>query len=140
MYSKHEPKGLYLEEYEIGKQYVSEDRIVTESDAVEFARLSGDYSYVPGYAPDTLGFIMSTGLTNLLGTAEGTTVAFMECSIKYLAPLKIGSRVRVIVTPTETRHSSKPGRGILKQNLKLVDQDDVVIMESDQVLMKKARE
>ena len=139
MYAKHEPSGLYLEEYEIGKQYVSQVRTVTQADAAEFARLSGDYSSVPGYAPDTLGFIMSTGLNNLLGTAEGTTIAFIECSVKYLAPLKIGDAVRVIVTPTEIRHSSKPGRGILKQNLKLVDQDDTVIFESDQVLMKKAR-
>ena len=64
----------------------------------------------------------------------------MECTIKYLAPLRTGDAVRVIVTPTEIRHSSKPGRGILKQNLKLVNQEDIVIMESDQVLMKKARE
>lgn len=140
MNAKHEPRGLYLEEYEIGHQYVSEDRLVTESDVVEFATLSGDYSFNREYAQDTLGFIMSTGLTNLLGTAEGTTIAFMECSIKYLAPLKVGDAVRVIVTPTEIIHSSKPKRGILKQNLKLVNQDDVIIMESDQVLMKKARE
>ena len=139
MYAKHEPKGLYLEEFEIGKQYVSEERVVTESDVTEFARLSGDYSFTLGYAPDTLGFIMSTGLNNLLGTAEGTTIAFMECTVRYLAPLKIGDAVRVIVVPTEIRHSSKPGRGILKQNLKLVNRDDVLIMDSDQVLMKKSR-
>ena len=139
MYAKHEPRGLYLEDFETGKAHVSEDRVITESDAVEFARLSGDNSFVPGYAPDTLGFIVSTGLTNLMGIMEGTTIAFMECTIKYLAPLKTGDAVRVIVTPTEIRHSSKPGRGILKQNLKLVNQDDVVIMESDQVLMMKAR-
>ena len=45
----------------------------------------------------------------------------------------------MVITPTETAHSSKPGRGILKQQLRLVNQDEKVIMESSQVLMMKSR-
>ena len=91
-------------------------------------------------AHGALGFIISTGLTNQMRTHEGTTIAFMECTLKYVAPLMIGDTIHVVVVPTEKRHSSKPGRGILKQNLKLLNQDDKLIMESDQVLMMVSRE
>ena len=63
----------------------------------------------------------------------------MECTVKYPAPLKIGDTVHVCVTPTEAKHSAKPGRGILKQSLQLVNQDGTVVMESEQVLMMKSR-
>jgi len=153
MYAKHEPQGLFLEDYEIGKEYVSQSRTVTEADVVNFAGVSGDFNplhtdeefgkttmFGTRIAHGALGFVISNGLTNMMGIAEGTTIAFIECTVKYPAPLKIGDTVRVVLTPTETKHSSKPGKGILKQNVKLVNQDDVCVMESDQVLMVKARE
>lgn len=152
MYAKHEAQGLYLEDYEIGKQYVSQNRTITEADVVNFAGLSGDFNplhtdelsakegpFGTRIAHGALGFIVSTGLTNAMGIAEGTTIAFLECTIKYPAPLKIGDTVRVVITPTEIKHSSKPGKGVLTQNLKLVNQDDVVVMESDQKIMVKSK-
>ena len=145
-------KGLYLEDFEIGKTYFSPARTVTEADVVNFAGLSGDFNpmhvdeeyakqnlFGTRIAHGALGFIISTGLSNQMGIYEGTTIAFMECTVKYPAPLKIGDTVHVAVTPTETKHSSKPGRGILKQRLLLINQEDKVIMESDQVLMMKSR-
>ena len=152
MYAKHEPHGLYLEDYEIGKEYVSQNRTITEADVVNFAGLSGDFNplhmdevsakegiFGTRIAHGALGFIVSTGLTNGMGIAEGTTIAFLECTVKYPAPLKIGDTVRVVLTPTEVKHSSKPGKGVLTQNIKLVNQDDVVVMESDQKIMVKSR-
>lgn len=152
MYAKHEPHGLYLEDYEIGKEYVSQNRTITEADVVNFAGLSGDFNplhmdevsakegiFGTRIAHGALGFIVSTGLSNMMGIAEGTTIAFLECTVKYPAPLKIGDTVRVIITPTEVKHSSKPGKGVLTQNVKLVNQDDVVVMESDQKIMVKSR-
>ena len=44
-----------------------------------------------------------------------------------------------VIVPTSVKHSSKPGRGILNMNLKLVNQDGTAVMESDQVLMMKSR-
>lgn len=149
----YEPAGLYLEDFEIGKEYVSAGRTITEADVMTFAGLSGDYNplhvdeefaktnmFGTRIAHGALGFIISTGLTNQMRTHEGTTIAFMECTLKYVAPLMIGDTIHVVVVPTEKRHSSKPGRGILKQNLKLFNQDDKLIMESDQVLMMVSRE
>ena len=145
-------RGLYLEEFEIGKEYVSPGRTVTEADVVNFAGLSGDFNpmhtdeefakqgmFKTRIAHGALGFAISTGLSNQMGIYEGTTIAFMECTVKYCSPLHIGDTIRVFIVPTEIRHSSKPGRGILKQNLKLVNQQGITVMESDQTLMMKSK-
>ena len=147
-----EPGGLYLEEFEIGKEYESQGRTVTEADVVNFAGVSGDFNplhmdeefgkqnmFGRRVAHGALGFIMATGLENQMGIMEGTCIAFMECTIKYTAPLIIGDTVHVVLVPTETRHSSKPGKGILKCDLQLINQEGKVIMESSRVLMMKSK-
>jgi len=152
MSGQYQYRGLYLEDFEIGKEYVSPGRTVTEADVVNFAGLSGDFNpmhvdeeyarqglFGKRIAHGALGFIISTGLSNQMGIYEGTTIAFLECTVKYPAPLCIGDTVHVEVTPTEARRSSKPGRGILKQSLRLVNQNGVTVMESEQVLMMKSR-
>ncbi|MCR4805276.1 MAG: MaoC family dehydratase N-terminal domain-containing protein [Clostridia bacterium] len=152
MSGEYQPRGLYLEDFEVGREYVSPARTVTEADVVNFAGLSGDFNplhtdeefakngpFGKRIAHGALGFIISTGLSNQMGIYEGTTIAFLECTVKYPKPLLIGDTVHAVVTPTETRRSSKPGRGILKQSLRLVNQDGVTVMESEQTLMMKAR-
>lgn len=148
----YQPKGMYLEDYEIGKEYYSAARTVTEADVVNFAGVSGDFNplhtddefakttiFGKRIAHGALGFIISNGLNNQMGIAEGTTIAFMECTVKYPAPLLIGDTVHVVVIPTELIHSSKPGKGILKQTVKLVNQRDETVMISEQTLMIKSR-
>ena len=145
-------RGLYLEDFEIGKEYVSPARTVTEADVVNFAGLSGDYNpmhtdeeyakenhFGTRIAHGALGFAISTGLSNQMGIYEGSVIAFMECTVKYTAPLRIGDTIHVVIIPTEIKHSSKPGKGILKQRLNLINQNGTVVMESDQVLMMKSR-
>ena len=105
----YEGRGLYLEEFEIGKLYETVGRTIT-------------------------------GLSNQSGIYEGTTIAFLELTAKYLAPLCIGDTVHLEMVPTEARHSSKPGKGILKVMTKLVNQEGTVILESPWTFMMKARE
>ena len=148
----YNPKGFYLEDYEIGREYTSQGRTITEADVVNFAGVSGDFNplhtdeefgkanqFGKRIAHGALGFIISNGLNNQMVIAEGTTIAFIECTVKYTAPLLIGDTVHIVVIPTEVIHSSKPGKGILKQLVKLVNQDERVIMESNQTLMVKSR-
>lgn len=148
----YEPRGLYLEEFQLEKMYESLSRTITEADVCNFAGVSGDFNplhmdeefgkanlFGKRVAHGALGFIVSTGLSNQMGIFEGTTIAFIECTVKYTAPLLIGDTVHVSIVPKETRHSAKPGKGILKQELKLVNQSGAVIMESFQTLMMKSR-
>ena len=40
----YEGRGLYLEEFEIGKLYETVGRTITEADVANFAGLSGDFN------------------------------------------------------------------------------------------------
>ena len=90
----YEPRGLYLEDFEIGKEYTSMCRTITEADVVNFAGLSGDFNplhmdeefgksnlFGRRVAHGALGFIISTGMNNQMGIHEGTTIAFIECTV-----------------------------------------------------------
>ncbi|MCD8225105.1 MAG: MaoC family dehydratase N-terminal domain-containing protein [Clostridiales bacterium] len=148
----YQGRGLYLEEFEIGKTYESAARTITEADVVNFAGLSGDFNplhmdeefgktnmFGKRIAHGALGLIIATGMSNQTGLYEGTTIAFMELTCKYVAPLCIGDTVHLEMVPTETIHSKKPGRGILKVDAKLVNQEGKVILESPWTLMMKAK-
>ena len=93
-------KGYYLEEFEIGKCYESVGRTITEADVVNFAGISGDFNplhmddefaknniFGKRVAHGALGLIVSTGLSNQMVIFEGTTIAFLELTEKYTAPL-----------------------------------------------------
>ena len=146
--------GWYLEDFEIGKTYKTIGRTVTETDVVNFAGFSGDYNPLhmdEEYAKNTsifgrriahgmIGAVFMTGLSNQTGMFEGTTIAFLEMTVKYPAPLEIGATVHLEMTPTEIRHSSKPGRGILKLDANLVDQTGTITTECKWTLMMMSRE
>ena len=149
----YEAKGYYLEDFEIGKCYESVGRTFTEADVVNFAGVSGDFNplhmddefaknnmFGKRVAHGALGLIISTGLSNQMGIFEGTTIAFLELTAKYLAPLCIGDTVHLEMTPDDAHHSKKPGRGILKCTAKLVNQEGTVITDMAWTFMMKARD
>ena len=151
--SEYQFRGLYLEDFEIGKEYLSPARTVTEADVVNFAGLSGDFNplhtdeefarngsmFGRRIAHGMLGAVIMTGLSNQMGMFAGTTIAFLELSIRYPAPLEIGATVHLEMTPTDIHHSSKPGRGVLTMDANLVDQTGTVTTQCVWKLMMKAK-
>lgn len=148
----YEPKGLYLEEFEIGKVYVSQGRTITEADVVNFAGISGDFNvlhtsdefakqgpFKERIAHGMLGASIMTGLSNLLGIFDGTTIAFLELTLRYKNPLRIGDTVHLEVEPVEIKPSSKGGRGVVNFMARLVNQEGTLITESPWTIMMKAK-
>ncbi len=146
-------EGWFLEDFETGKTYRSMARTVTETDVVNFAGLSGDFNplhmdeeyarsesiFGKRIAHGMLGPVLMTGLSNQMGIFAGTTIAFLELSIRYPAPLEIGATVHLEMTPTDLHHSSKPGRGVLTLDANLVDQNGRVITQCVWKLMMKSK-
>ena len=146
--------GWYLEDFEVGQTYKSGGRTITECDVATFAGLSGDFNplhmdeeyaktqsiFGKRIAHGMIGPVIMTGMSNHMGMFEGTTIAFLELSIKYPAPLEIGATVHLEMTPTEIRHTSKPGKGILTLNANLVDHHGKVITECVWKIMMLARQ
>ena len=90
-------------------------------------------------AHGALGVVIATGMSNLMGIFEGTTIAFLEFTAKYMAPLCIGDTVHLEMIPTEIIPGKKPGRGILKIDAKLINKEGTLILYSPWTIMMKSK-
>lgn len=154
MHKNYKPRGLYLEDFEIGKEYITPSRTITEADVVNFAMLSGDFNtmhmdevesrqniFGKRIGHGLLGVAISTGLSIYSGFFDGTSHAFVEITAKYVKPLMIGDTITLILTPTEKKPSrSKPDRGICKFDAKICNQDDELIIQAYWTIMMKTKQ
>ncbi len=143
--------GLTYEEFELGAVYESQARTVTEADIATFAGLSGDFNplhtdaefakttpFGGRIAHGMLTVAMSTGMSNWTGLFAGTTIALLEQNIKYKAPVMPGDTIHLEMTVTEKSETSKPDRGIVTVDAKVLNQDSKVVVDMVWVhLMKR---
>ena len=105
-----------------------------------FAGISGDFNPLhvdASFAETTpvgqrvahgmLGASISTGLAQSLGIFEGTTLALMEQTFQYMAPIFFGDTIRLTLTVTNTKRSSKGGRGVVTFRSDILNQKDEVV-------------
>lgn len=125
--SERNPRGLFYEDWEIGKAYGTPRRTVTQTDIVNFACLSGDFNaphvdwefckeqpYGEPIAHGPLVLAIAGGLMCQSGVNDGTIVAMMGVDDwRIHAPVKHGDTIDVVMTPTEKRLTSKGDRGIV---------------------------
>jgi len=142
------PTGKYFEDFEVGQKYTTPARTVTEADIVNFCGLSGDFNPLhtnEPYAKTTIfggrvahgpvGTSIASGLIVRTGLFEGTTVAFLGYSWRFLKPVKIGDTIFVHMTVKETR-LARPGRGIITFDTEtLNDRDEVVATGTWEIMM-----
>ena len=121
------PRGLYFEDFEIGKTYITPRRTVTSADIVNFACLSGDFNaphvdhefckaqpYGEPIAHGPLVLAIAGGLMCQSGINDGTIVAMMGVDQwRILRPVKHGDTLDVAMTPTDKRKTSKGDKGIV---------------------------
>ncbi len=145
--------GLYYEDVHVGQVFESPGRTITETDVVNFAAYTGDWNQLHTnevYARETmfgrrvvhglLGLAVAVGFVSRMGLFEGTTLAML--GIKdwtFKAPVFIGDTVRVRITITHKRVTSRGDRGILDRRFELINQDGVVCQEGNIGIMVKLR-
>jgi len=142
--------GFTFDQLNIGDHYVCQARTVTEADTVNFAGLSGDYN--PLHTDQTYGettpfggriahgmlvLAIATGQANQLGIFEGTTIALLQQTVKYVGAVKFGDTVHLEFKVVDKKESSKPDRGILTIETTVLNQDDKAVIEGQWVLMLK---
>jgi len=144
--------GKYFEDIEIGEEYTTAARTITESDVMAFAGLSGDYNTLhtdAEFAKQTifgqriahglLGLAVSTGLKTRMNIFEGTVMAFLGLTWNFKGPIFFGDTVHAKVTIKEKRDTSKSDRGIMIQNLYLINQRGQVVQEGEHTIMLRRR-
>ncbi len=145
-------RGKVFSEFELGQEFMSQGRTITESCVMAFAGLSGDYNplhvdasfaaatpFGQRVAHGMLGASVSTGLAQGLGIFEGTTLALMEQTFQYKGPILFGDTIRLRLTVDALAPSSKGGRGVVTFRSDILNQrDEVVTTGSWKVLMRDA--
>ena len=111
-------RGLYWEDWEIGQEFVSPARTITEADIVMFAGLSGDYNplhineeyckttqFGTRIAHGPLIYAIAAGLVFQLHLYDDTLIAFLgfDSSEVHQADQDRRHRAREAESPGETR-------------------------------------
>lgn len=145
-------KGLYLEDFHLGQEFVTAARTVTEADIVLFTGLSGDFNplhtdeefakttvYGSRIAQGLLGTSIATGLNSQMGLLAGTALGFLGMDVKFVGAIKAGDTIHVRMTVTEVRPSSKSGRGVLVRRIDVVNQRGEVVQTGNWAVLVKTR-
>lgn len=145
-------QGMYWQDMKVGNTYTTFGRTITEPDIVNFVSCTGmlellftnavyreTESAIKGrLSPGALVFSMAEGLV-IAGTIQGTGMAFLGMELDIKGPTFAGDTIHVEIEVTESRETSKPGRGIVKTRNTVVNQHGKVVMVYTPVRMMKGR-
>ncbi len=143
--------AIYYEDFQLGQEWTSPGRTVTEADVTLFAMLSGDYDeihtsedfarrespYKTRIAHGMLGLTMVEGLKKRIPAfAETRYIASLEWTWKFSGAIFIGDTVHVKIRIGQMRESkSKPDRGIIWEQGQVINQRGEVVQEGEHSLM-----
>ncbi len=145
-------RGLTFDEFNEGDTFVSQGRTVTEADVVNFAGLSGDFNplhidetfaagtpYGKRIAHGMLIAAMAGGMANWTGVFEGTTIALMQQLLQYKGAVKIGDTVHIELGVAEKKSTSKPDRGVVVFDARMINQDGEIVLDGQWTLLMRTK-
>ncbi len=145
-------EGNYLEDFQIGDEFKSKGRTVTEADFVNFAGVSGCFHPIHQdevYCKNTifgkriahgkmvLAFML--GFWDRMGLTEDTIVAHAGINnLKFKKPVYIGDTLHSEIKILEKKEGSKADRGILVTQATCKNQnDETVLSYTDYIMIYK---
>lgn len=148
--------GKHFDELELGDEFITVSRSVTEADIVNFCGVSGDFNQLHSdiefarnspfgqrIAHGMCGLAIASGCLNRSGLIEGTTVAFKAIrEWHFKRPIYIGDTIYVNVRVKEKTDTGKSDRGLISFWLTVINQRDEVVMEGqwDVLMTRKHRD
>src|SRR5229473_3158933 len=136
-------EGICFEDLQLGQEYASPGRTVTEADVVIFAGLSGDYNVLhtdaehmkasqfgERIAHGLLGLSIQQGLLDRVVTAQ-VTGPLAAVKWKFKGPIKIGDTIHVEARVTAKRDGEQPGWGVVTVARRVVNQRGEVVQEGE---------
>lgn len=134
--------GQTWEDMVPGSAFRTAARTVTETDLMSFVHLGGfneplfydaRHAAEGGYAgrliPGALVYVLAEGLILQSNALHGTGLAFMHMEFDIFGPTYVGDTLQVIVETTDSRASSKAGRGVVTSRCSVINQrgDEVAV-------------
>jgi acyl dehydratase len=146
-------RGLYWEDWEVGREWQSPARTIGEAEISTFAGLSGDYNPLhvnEEHCKDTifgtriahgpLVYAVAAGLIFQLHLYDDTLIAFLGFNrLKFTAPVRAGDTVHARIKVLERNETSKSDRGVVVRELKVFNQDGVCVQDAEQAFLIKRR-
>jgi acyl dehydratase len=139
----------YYEGMQVGDEYESPARTITETDIVNFCAFSGDWNavhsdeeyckqtpYKTRIAHGLLGLALTEGLKFRI--PEFVTVRYIASlywNYKFTGPILIGDTIRIRVKIQSKRETKKPDRGIVVEYVTMLNQRDEAVGEGEHGLM-----
>ena len=136
----------YFEEVEVGEEFATPGRTITEADLLAFAAISGDHAALdqtrgepglPPIIPELLVVTLTSGLGFRVPRPPPQILAFMVLDWRYLEPVRVGDTIHSRVRITAKR-AMKEG-GILVERRETVNQRGQVVQECEYKLMVARR-
>jgi len=153
MSTTHATRGRYFEDFAVDEELQTSARTVTGTDIVNFACISGDFNEVhtnheycrntPFGEPVAHGpliYAIAGGLWHASGVNEGTIIAMLGVDEwRLLAPVKHGDTIHLVARVAAKKETSKPDRGVVVFDRRIVKQDGTVVQTMRTTLMYRRR-
>ena len=142
---------LFFDDVEVGQEWESLGRTVTEADIVNFAGLSGDFNPIHidhNFAKKTVFrkplahglLVLSMGSGLGLMFPPMRTLAFISIKDwKFLEPVYIGDTIRVKATLVEKEERSRGRRGVITWHRQIVNQHNKPVEEGITITLVEGR-
>jgi acyl dehydratase len=143
---------LFFDDVEVGQQWESMARTVTEADIVNFAGLSGDFNPIHidhEFARSTAAFrrpvahgVLVLAISSGLGTHAPPvrTLALMAIqSWEFREPVFIGDTIRTRSKVLAKEERARGRRGVVTWQRQVVNQDDKIVQEGVTVTLIEGR-
>ncbi len=147
------PKGLYYEEFNVGDEFVTPARTITESMVSTLVTVGGfiaplfcDAEFAKGgvfgglIAPGKATLLIMDGLEEQHGFMIDTAMAFLGMeNVKFKSPLIPGDTIHVHVKVLAMRETSKPDRGLVTHRSTCINHRGETLVETDttHLMMRK---
>jgi len=144
-------RGLTFDQMNVGDEFYTASRTITEADVVSFAGLSGDYnplhtdeewvkantSFGGRIAHGVLIQAIATGLANQLGIFEGTSIAVIEMTTRFVGAVRFGDTICTVLKVAEKKESKKADRGVVTVAIEVRNQKDEAVLQGNWLVMLK---
>jgi acyl dehydratase len=142
---------LYFDDVEIGQQWESLGRTLTETDIINFAGLSGDFNPIhvdhefarstPFRQPIAHGLLvlsLGSGLSLFNPPMRTLAVLYLR-DWQFKEPVFVGDTLRVVSKVLEKESRSRGRRGVITWQRQILNQDRKVVQEGITVTLVEGR-
>ncbi|MEA4849386.1 MAG: MaoC/PaaZ C-terminal domain-containing protein [Clostridiaceae bacterium] len=145
---------LYYGDIEVGDEFITATRTISEADVMLFAGLTGDYNelhtsasfaeknaYGERIAHGMLTLAMANGLYMRLNHFNNSTIANLGIKDwKFTKAVKFGDTIYTRIVLMEKSLTSNPARGIINWHVDVCNQNDEVVATGTWVKMLTNRQ